>query len=348
MTIRTGIIGYGLSGRIFHGALLSNLQGYKVTAVATGDPQKQQQVLADFPEATVYSKPQELIEDPEIDLVVISTPNLSHAPLAVSGLLAGKHVVIEKPFTVTVQEAEKLIALAKAQFRIISVYHNRRFDSDFRTVERLLSEGSLGRLVEYESRFDRFRNTFKENAWREKQQPGSGILYDLGPHLIDQALSLFGMPEAVYADILNQRGGEADDAFELILHYSGMRAVLKAGMLVKSPQPRFVLTGTEGSFVKHGLDVQENALKEGLRPMDSSWGTEPEQLWGRRYGVDTTEIIPSELGDYRLYYQNLLEAITIGSPLSVKPEDGLNVIRIIEAAQKSALEGRKVILKNEG
>ena len=264
-------------------------------------------------------------------------------------LEAGKHVVVEKAFTPTVQEAELLIALAEEHNKLLSVFQNRRWDSDFQTVGHVLRQGLVGRLVEYEAYYDRFRNYIRTESWKEVRGAGTGILYNLGSHLIDQALVLFGMPEGVFADIRIQRtGGRVPDHFEIILFYQEMKATLRAGYLVREAGPKYKLLGTEGSFLKYGVDMQEEALKEGIWPGNPGWGEEPEERWGLLntdlHGLHFRGKIESLPGNYLAYYENIYEAICYGHPLAVSATDGLRVIQIIEAAKKSAAEGRIIHL----
>lgn len=342
--LKVGIIGYGLSGKVFHGAIIKTVEGFEVSKIYTSDPVKKAQALEDFDQVEVVSTPEAIINAPEIDLVVICTPNTSHKPLAEAALRNGKHVVIEKPFTVTLEEAVELIVIAKEMNSCLSVYHNRRFDGDFKTLKKIIKENKVGRIVELESHFDRFRNAFKENSWREEAHPGSGTLYDLGSHLIDQALHLFGLPKEVYGDYASQRRGVVDDQFEIILYYDELKVTLKAGNLVKAPTPRFMLLGTEGTYVKYGLDVQEDALRKGLLPQDAHWGEESEDMYGILNTLDARTVVVSERGDYRDYYKGIYEAITKNAPLPVSAEDGANVIKIIHAVIESNREKRRVEL----
>lgn len=289
-----------------------------------------------------------LFEDQAIELVVVATPNNSHFELARQALLAGKHVVVDKPFTLTSEQAQELIDLARQRNKVVSVFQNRRWDGDFQTVRQLVKQEYLGRLVEYESHFDRFRNTFSpERAWREEVGPGSGVLFDLGSHLIDQAQVLFGLPRMLTADIRSQReAGKADDQFELILHYDHLKATLKAGLLVRQPGPRFALHGTEGSFVKYGVDPQEEALKRGRSPREPEWGMEPEAQWGilntQIGGLHFQGKIETSQGCYSAYYENVYQAIRGEAELMVKPEEARNTIRLIELAVQSNAEQRTV------
>jgi len=259
--------------------------------------------------------------------------------------------VLDKPITITSPDADDLIKIAKAQNRILSVYHNRRYDSDFRTVKKILDGQLLGRLVEFESHYDRFRNYLKPGAWREKDEPGAGILYDLGAHLIDQPLLLFGMPEAITADVRVQREGtKATDNFEVVLHYPSLKVTLKAGMLVSQPLPRYIILGDKGSFVKYGLDVQEVALKAGLTAhTKSDWGIEPESVWGNLVteinGVNFSGKVQSEKGDYRDFYRNVYDAIVHNKALDVTAAHARNIIRVIELSIQSSEERRTVDCK---
>jgi predicted dehydrogenase len=256
--------------------------------------------------------------------------------------------VVDKPFTLDTPEADQLIALAAKQERVLSVFQSRRLDSDFKTIQKIVGSGLLGKIVELESRFDRFRNFQKPNAWREEDIPGAGVLFDLGSHLIDQALTLFGKPESITAKIDAQRPqSKVDDHFELLLHYPGIKVTLKAGMLVREPIPRFILMGTEGSFVKYALDVQEEALKAGFNPKTKAgWGIEPADIWGTiNTSVNSVHIrgkVESEKGDYVSYYQNIYDTITGSASLLITAAQARDVIRVIELARLSELESRTV------
>src|SRR6201996_1620501 len=242
--ISTGLIGFGNSGQTFFAPFIAANPGFKLAKISTSDPAKAAKANEVYPDAEVVKSADDIIYDPDIELVLVGSPNTSHFDLTKKALLAGKHVLVEKPFTVTTAEADELIALAKQQNRILTVHHNRRFDSGHNTVKKVIAGGGLGQLVEYEVHYDRFRRELRPGAWREKPLPGSGVLYDLGAHLIDGALELFGMPESVTCMMLTQRPGlEVEDNFEIILNYSGLKVTLKAGMLVKVPGPVYVLYG---------------------------------------------------------------------------------------------------------
>jgi scyllo-inositol 2-dehydrogenase (NADP+) len=351
--IKAGIIGFGFGGNTFHAPIIATTEGLKIAAIRARKESEVNLARQRYPGAVITSNADDIINDPNIELVVIATPNNSHHDLAKQALLAGKHVVVDKPFTITSADADDLIKLARQQKKMLSVHHNRRYDSDFKTIEKLLKTDVLGRLVEFEVHYDRFRNYLKTGSWREKDEPGAGILYDLGAHLIDQPLELFGLPQAITADIRAQREGtKATDNFELILHYQSLKVTLKAGMLVSQPLPRYILLGDKGSFVKYGLDVQEAALKEGLTPhTKSDWGIEPESVWGQLVtevnGIKFTGKVQSETGDYRGYYANVYDAIVNNKPLDVTAEHARNIIRVIELAVQSNAERRTIDCNGE-
>jgi scyllo-inositol 2-dehydrogenase (NADP+) len=342
--IGVGLIGYGAAARVFHAPFIESVPRLKLRKVVERNGDEARRL---YPHVEVVRDAADLLRDERVALVVVTTPNASHFELARQSLLAGKHVVVEKPFTNTSGEALGLIELARRQTRLLSVNHNRRWDGDFLTVRRILEAGLLGRLVEYESHYDRFRDRPREGSWREEAGPGSGILFDLGSHLIDQALVLFGLPRAVTADIRRQREfAQADDYFELALDYGGLKATLKAGMLVREPGPRFSLHGTEGSFVKHGMDPQEEALKRGLKPSGPDWGLEPAERWGtldaQVGGLRVRGRVETLAGSYQSFYRNVADAIEGVAELAVRPEEALDTIRIIETALQSSEQKRTI------
>jgi len=348
--IRTGIIGYGLSGRVFHAPFVDVVDGFELTKISTSKPERVQMIHERYPETVVVPTPQDIINDPDIDLVINTSPNVDHARWVREALLAGKHAMVEKPFTVNVKEADELIEIAKRSGKILTIYHNRRFTSDTKTVKKLLKSGLLGEIHDYEAHYDRYRNEprpLSRGGWREDALPGSGIFFDLGAHVIDQALHFFGMPQAVTAEIKAQRvWTKADDYFDVRLHYPTLTATLKAGMLCKIPGPTFQLHGTNGSFVKYGIDVQEEMLGAGAVPQGDNWGREPENLWGtintEYNGVKIHGKLESEQGDYRDYFANLRDAIWGKAEIAVKPEEARDVIRIIELAFRSSEERRTI------
>jgi scyllo-inositol 2-dehydrogenase (NADP+) len=335
--IGVGLIGYGMASRVFHAPVIQSVPQLRLKKVVERHGEDSHER---YPWVEVVRDAASLLQDEGINLVVIATPNSSHFDLARQSLLADKHVVVEKPFTTTSEQAQHLIDLARRQNRIISVHQNRRWDGDFQTVKSLLEGKLLGRLVEYESRYDRFRNYQRPRAWRERGEEGGGILFDLGSHLIDQATVLFGRPRLITADIRVQRGfAEVADNFELILHYDDLKVTLKAGMLVREQSPRFILHGEEGSFVKYGMDPQEEALKRGRTPSEPGWGEDPRELWGTLNtqigGLHVEGRVETMAGCYQAYYQNIAGAVAGRTELAVKPEEGKDTIRIIELAVRS-------------
>ena len=338
--IRTGLIGFGLGGTAFHAPLIDAVPELDLAAIVTS---RVDAVHDRYPGVRVVPDAATLLADREIELVVVCTPNDTHFPLARAALEAGKHVVIDKPFANSVAEAEALIALAEAQGRVLSVFHNRRWDSDFLTLKKLLDEGALGDVTLYEGRWDRFRPALRD-SWHEVAGPGGGVLIDLGPHLIDQALALFGPPERVTADIVAQREGSlVDDYFELTLHYGRMRALLSSSVIIPAPRPRFAVHGIRASFVKHGLDPQEAQLRSGGRADDPGHGIEDPANHGVLVrGDGTRQAIVSERGDYRRFYSGVARAIADQRPAPVSSSDALAGLRIIELARQSAVEGRSL------
>ncbi len=339
--IRTGVIGYGLGGMAFHAPLIDAVPELELAAVATS---RAEEVQARYPGMQVTDAAA-MIADPSIELIAISTPNDSHFPLAEAALKAGKHVVIDKPFTNSVADGEALIALAAAQGRVLSVFHNRRWDGDYLTAKKLLDSGRLGEIMFAELRWDRYRPDVTR-SWRDRPEPGAGLLADLGPHLIDQALTLFGAPEALSADIAIQReGAEADDYFELIFHYGKRRAVISASRLILDRHPRFALHGTKAGFVKYGLDPQEPWMKAGGSANDPSFGIEdPSQHGVLTLPDESRETIPSERGDYKRFYVGVAAAISGGTAPPVTADDAVLGLRIIELARRSSREGKRLAL----
>lgn len=344
--IQTGLIGFGFSGSTFHAPVIQAVPALKLTKVLSSKPEVVKQSL---PEAEITGTLEEMLNDPELELVIITSPNETHYPYAKEALAAGKHVVVEKPFVIRIEEADELIQLARKQNRILSVYQNRRFDSDFLTVQKCLSQELIGTVHTYHAHFHRFRPQVKDR-WREWDLPGSGLLYDLGSHLVDQALVLFGLPQFVSAELFKQRPqAQTTDAFHLVLGYeSGLRVRLEAGCLVKSPGPRYEIHGRQGTLIKYGMDPQEEQLKNGLTPHAPEWGKErPEHYLKAVYEKDGLEIsatIPSLAGCYEMYYQKLAEAIRTGSRPPVTAEEARETIRIIEAVIQSHREGRRIDL----
>ncbi len=332
-----GLVGYGLSGATFHAPLLSVEPWFTLSAVAT---RQAEAVGRDWPGVRVLSV-EDLLADLELDLIVIATPHESHGRLAEQALRAGKHVVVEKPFTLDGAEATRLGALASERGLCLAVFHNRRWDGDYLTVRQLVEQGRLGRLYSFESHFDRYRPQVKKR-WKEEEGPGGGTLWDLGSHLVDQAVQLFGMPESVSADLGRQRpGAGAVDWFHLLLRYGELRVILRSGSVVHEPWPRFVLQGEADAYVKEGLDPQEEQLKAGLRPGMKGWGAEPPERHGR---LSRGGSVPTLPGAYEGFYRQLAAALAGEGPVPVTAESASQVIRILEAAVRSAAEGKRVSL----
>lgn len=339
-TIKAAICSFGMSGWVFHAPFLDIHPGFEFYAVWERSKNLAQER---YPQVTVYRTFESLLADDAIELVIVNTPNTTHYEYTKMALLAGKHVVCEKPFTVTVQEAAELTAIAKEQQKILTVYHNRRYDSDFRTIRSVLEKGLIGNIVEAEFHFDRFKEEISPKAHKEVSMPGTGCLYDLGSHLIDQAIQLFGMPEAVFADITIMRPvSKVDDYFELLLYYPKHRVRLKASYQVREALPGYILHGSKGSFIKPKTDVQEGQLQALLSPTDIKYGVEPASERGLLHtetnGQIVREYLDSHKGNYLDYYEGVFQSIRNHQPLQVNPEEATQVIQIIEAAFKSSLE----------
>ncbi|MCR8847689.1 oxidoreductase [Rossellomorea sp. SC111] len=340
--IKVGLAGYGFSGQSFHRPLLSHLEEFHIEAVMSSNEEK---VLKDIEGTTVVATLDDLLQE-DIELVVITTPNHLHYGMIKQSLLADKHVIVEKPFVTNSKEGKELLALARERGLHLSVFHNRRWDADFLTVQKLLKEETLGQIYTYEAHFDRFRPAIKDR-WKENKIEGAGVLYDLGSHLLDQALTLFGTPNWVQADVFPQRDPEkAEDYFHITLGYDVLRVQLYSRSIVLDPGPRYQVHGLKGSYVKHGMDRQEDDLKAGKNPVSEEWGIEDEGNWGVLTTIAgenvTSEVIPSEKGDYTQFYLGVFSSVRENAPLPVDPEDALQVITLIEACKKSA-ESRRVI-----
>lgn len=334
--INVGLAGYGMAAKVMHAPFLKVSEQYNVVSVLERH-RNDSHIL--FPEAKVVRSFDELMEE-DVQLVVITTPNDTHFPYAEKALLQGKHVVLEKPFTITSGDALKLIDIAKAENRILSVFQNRRYVADFITIKEILGKKLLGEIHEYEAHFDRYRPAPKSNAWREEAGAGNGIFYDLGAHLIDQALYLFGLPKTVTADLRLQRShAKVEDFFDVRLDYGFLRVILRGGMLVREPGPRHMIHGTRGSFIKFGEDPQEEMLKSGILPISPDWGSEDSENFGLLHTdideQDTTMKYPSLPGNFGLFYINLYQTIMNDAVLKEKPEHGYNTIRLIELAYES-------------
>ena len=333
--INVGVVGFGLAGRVFHAPFIRLVEGLRLAAIV----RRSREPDPRYPDVTFVRSVEELLAMRDIQLVVVATPNDTHVPIARECLLAGRDVVVDKPLAPTLADAEQLAALARTRGRLLTVFQNRRWDGDFKTVQGTLAEGSLGRIVTYESHFDRFRPNLR-STWHEKPIAGMGLLFDLGPHLIDQALVLFGTPEAISADVRKERDGTAvDDAFDVTLHYPGMRALLRASPLTAAPGPRFWICGTTGTFTKYGLDPQEQAMIAGADPTQPGWGREAEEAWGVLTTASGTTKVPTIAGNYRAYYENVRDAMLGRARIAVTPEQALNVMRALELSMQSSRSG---------
>ncbi|MEY4471220.1 MAG: hypothetical protein RIT20_1561 [Pseudomonadota bacterium] len=340
--LRVGLLGFGFASATFHAPLIAAVPGLQLTAISSSRPHD---VHTACPQVSVCDSAEQLIARNDIDLVVVATPNNTHAPLAKLALLEGKHVVVDKPFTLNVREAQELIALAGQQDRLLSVFQNRRWDSDFMSVQAVLKRGTLGRVVHFESHFDRYRPVVPQR-WRDSGEPGSGLWFDLGPHLLDQALQLFGPPQTLTLDWARQRdNSKADDWFHAVLHYDAMRVVLHASALTAQVAPRFTVHGTQGSLIKFGLDTQEAALKAGQHPPHAEWGADPQPL-RLTLSDDQQQLSEStqatKPGDYTRYYAGVRDAIQSGAPNPVPAEEALQVMQLLELGCVSASEGRRM------
>jgi predicted dehydrogenase len=342
--ISTALLGFGDSMRYLHAPFLLAHGGFALTDVLERSTNRAASV---FPGIRTHRTLDALLADSGVELVVVGTPNDTHVPYVRQALEAGKHVVVEKPFAPTAAEAEELIALAKSKNRVLTVYQNRRWDSDFQTVRRVLDSGELGDLLHYEAHFDRYKPVLNPKRWKETPAPGSGILYDLGSHILDQALVLFGMPETIYAEVGTQRAGsDIDDSFYLRLGYDKLTVVLRASLLVRELGPRYVLHGTRGTFRKPGIDIQEDQLKAGMTPLAPGFGREPDALRGELVaevgGQTFRGIVESVPGNWLPFYESVYAAIREGGSIAVKPEEVLGQLRLIELAFESARTGQKL------
>jgi scyllo-inositol 2-dehydrogenase (NADP+) len=345
--IHVGLIGFGLAGRAFHAPVISAVSGLRLAAILQrhGD-----EAASLYPTARIVRDLDHLLALPDIRLIVVATPNDTHYGLAQKCLESGRDVVVDKPFTTTHDEAQNLVRLAKARGRFLTVYQNRRFDGDFQSVQEIVASGALGRVVRFESNYDRLRPQLKPGAWRERSGPGTGVFFDLAPHLIDHALLLLGLPEAITADIRREREhAAADDSFDLTLHYSdGVRAVLRATMLAVSPRPRFILQGTRGAYFKQAFDWQEPKLRAGRIPWkETPTPAEVEQNSGVLTLADadgsvTERRVPAGSRDFRDFYTNVREVLLGKAEPAVSTEHALTVMRILELAGESSAARRTI------
>ncbi|MEN9685068.1 MAG: hypothetical protein RLZZ28_854 [Bacteroidota bacterium] len=344
--IKTVLLSFGMSGRVFHAPFIHLHPGFALSGVWE---RSKSESLEFYPGTRIYRSLEELLADSLVELVVVNTPTGTHFDYCKKVLEAGKHAIVEKAFTTTVAEARELADLAEKNNLVLAVFQNRRWDSDFLTVKKIVQEGWLGEIMEAEFHFDRFKDELSPKTHKETPLPGAGVVYDLGPHLIDQAICLFGKPVAVFADInITRPGSKVADYFEILLYYPTMRVRLKSGYQVREPYPSFAVHGRKGSFLKSRADVQETLLAANQPPNLNEWGTEPlaEQglLHTEKEGAVIREKIPTLQGNYYHYYEGIFQSIRKQEPVQVSASDGILVMQIIEAAQQSSRERRVVDL----
>ena len=338
--IVTGLASFGMSGSLFHAPFISIHPGFDLKFIVerTKNLSKEQ-----YPGVRILRSFDELIAEPEIELVIINTPDVTHYEYTKKALLAGKHTVVEKPFVFTVEEGNELIALASRKSLMLCVYQNRRWDGDFLTIRKIVQSGVLGRVVEFHSAYQRYRNYIQEDTWKEAADGCLGITYNLGSHMVDQAFVLFGMPEAVFADLGKIRDNTVvDDYYHIHLLYPNVKVSVRASYLVKEETPRYYVHGVEGSFVKYGIDPQEEMLKAGLLPLNDDWGKEDESQWGILHTNGFRRKVETEKGNYAGFYEEIYQTMRFGKPSSTTAAQVIKVIRILAAALESARD-RKVI-----
>jgi predicted dehydrogenase len=343
--LRVAVLGYGLAGSVFHAPLVAATPGLSLATVVSSNPERQERIAHDHPDARVAATPDEVFDSAsDHDLVVVATPNSSHAPLALRAIELGLPVVVDKPLAPSAAQARELVDAAQRAGVLLTVFQNRRWDSDFLTLRRLVGDGALGDVTRFESRFERWRPETRDDAWREitAAEEGGGVLLDLGAHLIDQALQLFGPVGRVHGEVDARRGGVADDdAFVALEHESGVHSHLWASSLAAAPGPRMRVLGTRGAFVIDALDSQEDALREGRRP-DGDWGSEPPASWGRLQRGEESEPVPSERGDWPAFYTGVERSLRTGDAPPVDPRDAVTTLELIEAARDAGAHGAGV------
>lgn len=342
--IKTALLSYGMSGKVFHAPFLQMHNGFELVACCERSKKTIQQT---YPQVQSYNTIEEILQNDSIELVIVNTPIDTHFEYAQQALMAGKNIVVEKSVTATMAEAVELKDIAEKQHKKIAVFHNRRWDSDFLTVQEVMKQGSLGQINEAEIHFDRFKAALSNKPHKELPTSGNGALRDLGPHLIDQALVLFGWPHKIFADIRTTRPDSLiDDWFDIILFYPHHRVRLKASYLVREPLPAYIFHGTKGSFIKKRSDVQEADLTAGKSPETTDWGRDNDNgiLHTETNNTVIRKNIPAISGNYLFFYEGLYNALTANEPLPVSIEDGINVMRIIESAELSSKTGRVVTI----
>ncbi|MGV8836257.1 Gfo/Idh/MocA family oxidoreductase [Cellvibrio sp.] len=332
---------YGMSGKVFHAPLITAEPGLKLhTILQRSEPT----ALVDYPQVAIVKTFDDILANPDIHLVVVNTPNELHYPMAKAALQAGKHVVVEKPFTLNIDEGNELIALAKSQQKILSVFQNKRLESDHLDAQKIIESGALGRIVEVEWHYDRYRTNVTHKKWKEDNLPGSGTWFDLGIHMVDSMLCLFGKPNAVYADMRSLRRTEGStDYFNVCFHYTDMRVILRSSTYVSEKGATVAIHGDKGSFLKFGQDVQEAQMMRGLIPGMAGWALPGEDNYGvlhvHNNDKATRSIIPGQRGYYEHYYKNIVDAINSNAPLAFLPQQSLLGIELLLAAEQSAKQG---------
>jgi predicted dehydrogenase len=342
--IVTALCSFGMSGQVFHGPSLKILPQFKIHKILERHNRISEK---HYPQATIVNDFEKILHDPAVELVIVNTPDYLHFEMAKQALEAGKHVVVEKPFVKKSEDAVVLMDIARRHKVLLTVYQNRRLDGGFLTLRKILEDNLLGRVVEYESHYDRYRNFIQEGSWKEDGDERTGVLFNLGSHIVDQALVLFGKPRAVSADLsILRTGGRTTDQFNIRLHFENFVAILRCSYLVREMGPQYTIHGTEGSFIKMGTDPQEEMLKINRLPDEPGWGKEPPSDWGKLNtsinGVHFEGKIETIPGNYALFYTNLYHAIRGGEPLMVRPEEALMTIRILEACLESNRLGKTI------
>lgn len=344
--VKTALASFGMSGQVFHGPSLKVNPGFEVVRVL----ERSKAISAEmFPEAEITRSYGEILKDAGVELVIVNTPDKYHFDMAREALLAGKHVVVEKPAAHKSKQVQELLSLAKERGVMYTIFQNRRWDGDFMTVKKVIEQGVLGRLVEFEAHYDRFRNVVVPDSWKEEGGEHAGVLYNLGSHMADQVFVLFGKPLTVSAFLKKNRdGGRVTDYYDIRLEYDGFMVILKSSLLVKEPGPRYSIHGSAGSFHKWGIDPQEEMLKAGHLPAGPEWGKEPASEWGtlvyEQNGITFRGKVETLPGNYNAFYDNIYDVLRKGAELAVKPEETVEVLRILEACLTSHKEKRTVVL----
>jgi scyllo-inositol 2-dehydrogenase (NADP+) len=344
--IKTGICSYGMSGKLFHAPFINAHPGFELAGIVERNNNESRER---YPKSKLYPSVEELCADKDIQLIIVNTPSYLHFEHAKAAILAGKNVVVEKPFTIAVKEAEELTALAEKQKVQITIYQNRRYDGDYLAVKKVINEKLLGELREVEIRYDRYRPVYGGKPHKEGDIPGAGILFDLSPHLVDQALQLFGWPKAIFADVWKMREDVVPpDYFEMLFYYDKFRVRLKATCICRETVPGYMIHGMKGSFLQQRSDMQEQQLLDGVVPSMKSWCPAPARPDGLLHTEINGEVIRKEFtsapGNYMGYFEDLYQSLTGQAPNQVTPSDGIKTVKIIEAALQSAKEGRVVSL----